>query len=66
MKALDILVVLIVIIGAINWGLVGAFQFDAVMWLATTVGMIDLAKIIYIVVGVCGVLALYTRFLAKS
>lgn len=33
MKALDIIALLLVIIGAFNWGLVAIFQFDLVAWL---------------------------------
>ena len=42
------------IIGALNWGLIGLFTFDAVAWIsggATTV----LARIIYILVAVAGI-----------
>lgn len=44
-------------IGAINWGLVGIWDFDAVAWIAGGSQTVA-AKIIYIVVGVCGVVAL--------
>ena len=43
----------LVIIGALNWGLVGIFSFDAVAWIAggaTT----WLARLIYIVVALAG------------
>ena len=45
---------IISIIGALNWGLIGLFTFDAVAWIsggATTV----LARIIYILVAVAGI-----------
>ncbi len=44
----------IVIIGALNWGSIGLFAFDAVAWIcggATTV----LARIIYTVVALAGI-----------
>ena len=41
----------LVIIGAINWGLVGAFHFNLVSFLF---GMGVLANIIYILVGIAG------------
>ena len=44
----------IAIIGALNWGLVGLFTFDLVAWIsggATTL----LARIIYVLVAVAGV-----------
>lgn len=42
------------IIGAINWGLIGIFNFN----LVDSIFGIDslLSKIIYIIVGVCGIL----------
>lgn len=46
----------LVVVGAINWGLVGAFGFDLVEWLF--VGMLNMAviaKIVYILVGIAGV-----------
>jgi len=43
----------IAIIGALNWGAVGLFSFDAVAWIsggATTI----LARIIYVIVALAG------------
>jgi len=54
MKFLNVLALLLIIAGAINWGLWGFFQFDFVAWLAkgnTTM----LARLIYGVVGLAGV-----------
>lgn len=50
MKALDIVTLLLVIVGGINWGLVGAAQFDLV---ATLFGGQDalLARVVYVLVG---------------
>ena len=50
MKALNLITLLLVIIGGINWLLVGAFQFDLV---ATIFGGQDaaLARIVYVLVG---------------
>ena len=50
MKALNIIILLLVIIGGINWGLVGALQFDLV---ATIFGGQDapLARVVYVLVG---------------
>lgn len=56
------LVGLLVIIGALNWGLVGAFQFNLV---TTLVGSIPKAeRIVYILVGIAGLLKLVTCFKA--
>lgn len=49
----------LVIIGALNWGLVGAFNFNLVSML---LGMGLLARIVYILVGVAGVMELLKCF----
>lgn len=50
MRALNLTTLILVIIGGINWGLVGLFQFDLV---ATIFGGAEslLARIVYILVG---------------
>jgi uncharacterized membrane protein YuzA (DUF378 family) len=50
MKFLNVVTLLLVIIGGINWGLVGAAQFDLV---ATLFGGTDapLARVVYVLVG---------------
>lgn len=50
---LDKLSLILVIIGAVNWGLVGLFQFDFVSWLFGGPNEI-LSRIIFTVVGLCG------------
>ena len=64
MKTVHWIVTLIVIIGAINWGLVGLFEYNLVTALFGS--MVWLVKTVYIVVGVCGILLLFTTFLAKD
>ncbi len=62
MKFLDALALLLVIIGAINWGLIGFFQFDLV---ATLFGdMSALSRIVYGLVGIAGLYAI--SFFAKN
>ena len=50
MKVLNLVTLVLVIVGGINWGLVGAAQFDLV---ATIFGGQDapLARLIYVLVG---------------
>jgi uncharacterized membrane protein YuzA (DUF378 family) len=51
---IDKIALVLVIIGALNWGAVGLFSFDAVAWIcggATTI----LARIIYIIVAIAGI-----------
>ena len=53
MKAFDVIVAGLLVIGGLNWGLVGLFNFDLV---ATILGnMSALSRIIYIVVGASAV-----------
>ena len=52
MKRLDVLAAILVVIGALNWGLVGLFGFNLVFALfGTTV----LTNLVYILVGLSGV-----------
>lgn len=50
---MDTLALILSIIGSINWGLVGIFQFDLVAWIF---GGQDawLSRVIYILVGLAG------------
>jgi uncharacterized membrane protein YuzA (DUF378 family) len=58
LNAIDWLALVLVIVGGLNWGLVGAFDFDLV---ATILGdMSALARIVYILVGLSAVYLLYT------
>ena len=55
MRALEIIALILTIIGAINWGLIGLFDFNLV---ATIFGGAEglFTKIIYILVGIAGIL----------
>ena len=60
---LDTISLLLVIIGAINWLLVGVFQFDLVAWIFGGQGAI-ISRIIYTLVGAAGlwcISLLFTR-----
>lgn len=52
MKGIDIIALVLIIIGAINWGLVGIFNFNLVE--AIFGGLSVLTRIIYILVGISG------------
>jgi uncharacterized membrane protein YuzA (DUF378 family) len=53
MKSIDAVVTLLLIVGGLNWGLVGLFRFDLV---ATIFGeMSALSRIVYVLVGVAAV-----------
>lgn len=51
-KWLDIIALVITIIGAINWGLIGIFNFDLVAFIFGNMSW--LSRIIYVIVGLCG------------
>nr|WP_202078912.1 DUF378 domain-containing protein [Caldalkalibacillus salinus] len=61
MIRMDRLALLLVVIGAINWGLIGLFQFDLV---ATLFGGQDswLSRIIYSLVGLAGLYSISLLF----
>ena len=64
LNVLDWLALLLVVIGDLNWGLVGLFNFNLV---ATIFGdMTMITKIIYIVVGVAALYTLYFLFRTKK
>ena len=50
MKTIDYIALTLVIIGAINWGLIGFFGFDLVAFICGTMSI--LSRIIYAVVGI--------------
>ena len=62
MKCLNVLALILVLVGALNWGLWGFFQFDFVAWIATG-NTSWLARLIYAVIGLAGVWGL--GFLGK-
>lgn len=55
-KGIDIAILTLVIIGAVNWGLIGFFKFDLVKALFGS--MTILARIIYAVIGIAGLYAI--------
>ena len=61
LKWLDYITLTLVIIGAVNWGLVGFFKFDLVAYLFGSLSL--LSRIIYALVGLSGlyVLSMYGR-----
>lgn len=58
MKVLNMLFGLLVIVGALNWGLVGLFNFNLVTTLLGSVPM--LVRVVYILVGVAGLWTAFT------
>ena len=62
MKLLDTIVLALIIIGAINWGLIGFFKFDLVSSLFGELSA--LSRIVYGIIGLCGLYAI--SFFAKD
>ena len=59
MKTLQVIALTVMIIGAINWGLIGLFNFDFVATIfggTTALG----SKIVYILVGLSGLIGIKT------
>ena len=61
MKVIDKIALVLIIIGAINWGLIALFELDLV---ASIFGGSDalLARIIYIIIGIAGLIDLSILF----
>lgn len=58
MRTLNIIALVLVIIGALNWLLVGLFTFDLVAAIFGT--LTALSRIVYILVGIAGIWLLFT------
>ena len=54
MQIIQKIALVFTIIGAVNWGLIGLFDFNLVNMIFG--GMEMLEKIVYIIVGVCGLI----------
>ena len=58
---LDRISLILVVIGALNWGSIGLFQFDIVAWIFGGQGAI-LSRIIYTLVALAGIWCLSLLF----
>jgi len=56
MKTLDYIALILVVIGALNWGLIGFFEFDLVR--AIFGDMTWISRVVYALVGIGGLYAL--------
>lgn len=56
MKTLDYIALILVVIGALNWGLIGFFSFDLVR--AIFGDMTVISRIVYALVGISGLYAI--------
>ncbi|MFA6730596.1 MAG: DUF378 domain-containing protein [Eubacteriales bacterium] len=62
---LDKFSLVLVIIGAIDWGLIGLFQFDLIAWIFGGQGAV-ISRIIYTLVGLCGLWCINLLFKRTS
>ena len=61
---LDIVAIILIIIGAINWGLIGFFRFDLI---ASLFGQLSaISRIIYAIVGIAGIYSLILFWKLKT
>ena len=56
---------ILLIIGGLNWGLVGLFSFDLVAWISGGSGTL-LARIIYVIVALAGIWCISLIFRARE
>lgn len=58
MKTFNAIILALLIIGALNWGCIGLFNFDFV---SSTFGAMSsvFTRIIYVIVGIAGILGLF-------
>ena len=59
----DKFMVFLVVLGGLNWGFVGAFNFDLVAFLLGTVPVVQ--QIVYVVIGVAALYMLYVAYVKK-
>lgn len=63
-NVLDWIALLLVVVGAVNWGLWGALEVDLVHWLfIQTLDLIVVARVVYIIVGLAGIYLLIASFM---
>jgi uncharacterized protein len=53
MKSIDVIVSVLLIIGGLNWGLIGFFHFDLVTAIFGPMSLVS--RIIYAIVGLCAI-----------
>lgn len=62
---MDTLALILSIVGCLNWGLVGIFQFDLVAWLFGGQGSL-FSRLVYTLVGLAGLWSISFLFRKRS
>ncbi len=65
MKTLKLTALIIMIIGALNWGLIGMFNFNLVAFLFDGLSVV-VSRIVYSLVGIAGITALVCLFVPDT
>ena len=65
MMIMDRIALILTIIGALNWGSIGLFQFDVVAWICGGSSSL-LSRIIYTVVALAGIWCISLIFRARE
>ena len=62
---MDTIALILAIVGCLNWGLVGIFQFDLVAWLFGGTGAL-LSRLVFTIVGLAGLWCISFLFRRKA
>ena len=62
---MDTIALILSIIGCLNWGLIGIFQFDLVAWLFGGAGSL-FSRLVYTIVGLAGLWCISFRVRRNS
>ena len=65
MTLIDRIALILVVVGALNWGSIGLFRFDLVAWISGGAGSL-LARIIYTIVALAGIWCISLIFRARE
>ena len=57
--------ILLLIVGGLNWGLVGLFRFDLVAWLVGGSASV-ISRIVYSLIGLCALGAIPSLFMSSD
>ncbi len=64
MKELDWVAYILIVVGALNWGLIGAFRLDLVQMILGSSP--TLVQLVYVLVGLAGLYTLYKMTMMKG
>lgn len=62
MRIVNKIALILIIVGALNWGLVGLFSFDLVAWICGSATAI-MARIIYTIIALAGIWSITMLFM---